>query len=372
MRTEDAIKRDMAQADIELADLRERVRRSPSFSKEKAMRELDALDKRKRSLQKELAELALPRGGRGGFSLITRDSLLKAAAERRSLVIGTSQLGAVNQIRELFKEIAETDNILNYASYYYGPNAATNIPVLSPMEDVNPVSAEGAEDVDVDDSTALSVTEITPQAYARVLPVTAEMLQMGVVDIESQIPDIFRQSYQRVMHKGMLTGDGAGKNMKGIFTSAKEAAATDTTRHTAAAGTNVTVTELAGLALQISSLDASFRLIMNPKVYQGILADEDDSEDIKIYKEGLIRDKSIEGVSILLDAYAPTSTEAGEPLVVACPLSRYAFGVAGELMIKPIDVLKDTKTYYQAIMFFSSKQISDTDLYSIVAPGSGG
>ena len=107
-------------------------------------------------------------------------------------------------------------------------------------------------------------------------------------------------------------------------------------------------------------------MIMHPKTYQGILCDEDDSEDIKIYKEGLIRDKSIEGVPVLLDAYAPKSGDEGNyPLVVACPLARYAFGVAGELMIKPIDVMGDTRTYYQSIMFFSAKQISDTDLYSL-------
>ena len=35
MRTEDAIKRDIAQAEIELQDLRERVRRSPSLARKR-------------------------------------------------------------------------------------------------------------------------------------------------------------------------------------------------------------------------------------------------------------------------------------------------------------------------------------------------
>ena len=366
MRTADAIDKDLAQADIELMELRDRIKGvGKSITKREAEDTLKRLSKRKSALQKERAELARPGAAvRGAFGGVTREALIKAAAEHRSIVIGTSQLGAVNQIRELFKEIAETDNILNFATYYYGPNAATNIPVLSPMEDVTPVDEpENSSDtkaVAVDDSTSLSVTEIQPRAYARVLPITAEMLQMGVVDIESQVPEIFRQSFQRVMHKGMLTGDGEEKRMKGIFTSA----AANTAGQTAKTGSaGVSVTDLAGLALRVSSLDESFRLIMSPSTYQTILGDATDSEDIKIYKEGLIRDKSIEGVPILLDAYAPT--ESGKPVVVACPLRRYAIGVAGELVIKPIDVMGDTRTYYQAIMFFSAKQVSDTDLYSI-------
>ena len=260
MRDINTIERELTLVVRRLADLRERVQgRGVPIGIAQARTMFSELSKKKRALQREKAEQGIPRTAAGGrlAGLVTRASLLKAAAERRSLVIGESKLGAVNQIRELFKEIAETDNILNYATYYYGPNAATNIPVLSPMEDVDaygePTDSATAMNVSVDASAALSVTEIQPQAYARVLPITAEMLQMGAVDIESQIPDIFRQSYQRVMHKGMLTGDGTGKNMKGIFTSAKEAQE-DSMRHSKVDAATVTVTELAGLPCRCRAL----------------------------------------------------------------------------------------------------------------------
>ena len=77
------------------------------------------------------------------------------------------------------------------------------------------------------------------------------------------------------------------------------------------------------------------------------------------------------GVNIVLDAAAPSATAAGSVLAVAVPFSLYAIGVAGELVIKPVDVLGDTKSYFQAIMFFSGKQISDSDLYSLAVAAGG-
>lgn len=353
--------------DVELRELMEKVRDPESeINLDEARASRAELAGRKSRLQKELAELDRPDNKRAGAAL-TNEALLACARERRVLSIGgAANLGAINQIRTLFREIAETDDILSRASYYYGPNAATNIPVLSPMADPAGYD-EGATSVTKDSAAAVTVTEIQPKAYASILPVTAEMLQMGAVDIESEIPDLFARAFRRVMHAGMLTGTGTGKAMKGIFTSAKD----NTAGVTKIAGTAVKISELAGLALKIRSKDESFAIIMNPSVYQGILSDATAGEDVKLYKESLIRDKSIEGVNIVLDAAAPSATAAGSVLAVAVPFSRYAIGVAGELVIKPVDVLGDTKSYFQAIMFFSGKQISDSDLYSLAVAAGG-
>ena len=105
---------------------------------------------------------------------------------------------------------------------------------------------------------------------------------------------------------------------------------------------------------------------------QALLADATAGEDVKLYKEGLIRDKSIEGVRIVLDAGAPKATAAGSVLAVAVPFNRYAIGIAGELSIKPVDVLGDTKSYFQATMFFSGKQVSDKDLLSLAVKKAAG
>ena len=364
MRSEEAIRNDIAQAELAMRSIHDKAHDlGAAFDIEAARKELEGLASRKAQLQRELAELMKPvaRDERMA-ALLTRESLLKAAADQRALVIGTSNIGAVNQIRQLFKEIAETDSILNYASYYYGPNAATNIPVLAPMEDPA-FYGEGETNVLLDTSANITVTELKPQTLASALSVTAEMIQMGVVEIETQIPDLFRAAFQKKMHWQMLHGSGSNREFTGIFTTA----AANTSKQTPAAGSNITVTELAGLALQISSLDTSFRIIMHPSIYQGILSDTQNTEDIKIYKEGLIRDKSIEGIPILLDAYAPKATTSGSVLAVACPLSRYAIAIAGELKIIPKYKPQDTHTYYDAIMFANGKQVSENDLYSIVA-----
>lgn len=362
MRGETEIKRELDALAMERRRLLQQVRDPlAAFDEAQARSVLNSNYRRQEDLQKELAELARPRGAgtvRGG-RIITRESLLKSAAEKRAIVIGSA--GAISQIRELFKEIAETDSILDRATYYYGPNASTNITVLSPLGDAEDVDESTGSLSGLDTEAALSVTEIQPKAYSRALGVTAESLQMGAVDIESQMPEVFRQSFQRVLHKGMLTGDGESKRMKGIFVSA---AAHEAGMEKVSA---ITITKLAELALKVASKDEPYTIIMSPSIYQAALSDTADTEDIKIYKEGLIRDKSIEGVPVLLDAYAPTAKTSGSILAAACPLQRYAIGVAGELMIKPIDVLQDTKTYFQATMFFSGKQISDTDVYSLAA-----
>lgn len=366
MKTKDELTAEISQVDMELRELHDAVRdTSRAVNLARAREKALALEERKRSLQGALsrfaAECARPeRRAHSMRSLVTAEALLRSARERRSIVIGDA--GAINQIRQLFKEISETDNILNLATYYYGPNASTNIPVLSTLDEPADY-VEGTDSVAADASAGITVTEIQPKAHASVLPITAEMLQMGAVDIEAQVADIFSQAFRSAMHRGMLTGDGRDKRMKGLFTSAAE----NTGGQTAAAGSAITITELSRLALALSSKDESYRIIMNPSVYQGVLSDATDSEDIKIYKEGLIRDKTIEGVEVLLDAYAPAGTGSGNVLAVAAPLHRYAIGIAGELMIKPIDVMGDTKTYYQAIMFFSARQVSDSDVYSITA-----
>ena len=368
MRTAESISKDIAQAEIEMRALSDKVNdRTRRVNIAQATRKLEGLSKRKAALKRELAELARPRQGKASRALATRDSLLKAAAEMRALQIGSTGAGAINQVRELFKEIAENDDILSLASYYYGPNASTNIPVLAPMTEPEGYS-EGTDSVAPDTAASVYITEIQPYAYAAVLPVSAEMIQMGAVDIEAELPTIFSKAFAQTMHRGMLSGAGtsADKLMRGIYTSAKEA-----TGNRIEGGTSgkLTVTDLAELALTVASKDASFRIIMNPSVYQGVLSStSNDSEDIKIYKEGLIRDKSIEGVPIILDPYAPKEIEEESKIIaVAAPLSRYAIGVAGELRIEPIRTPRDTQTYFQAIMFFSGKQISDTDVYSVVS-----
>lgn len=169
-------------------------------------------------------------------------------------------------------------------------------------------------------------------------------------------------SISRTMHKGMLTGAGTDKKMRGIYVSAKASTAGQTALGTA----NTKISELAKLSLSVLGKSELYTLLMNPSVYQTLLADSTTGEDVKIHKEGLIRDKSIEGVPLFLDSLMTAGTAAGDLVVVAVPLSRYAIGIAQQLVIEPIKKVGDTNTYFQATMFFAGKQISDKDIYSLV------
>lgn len=309
--------------------------------------------------KKELAQLDAPvDGGEVRSAIFNRDEWLKVAkGETRSLTIGST--GAINQVKQLFKEIADNDDLLNKASFYYGPNASTNIPVLATIDD--PASfAEGATNASADTSAGVSVTEIQPLGYVSVLPITAEALTMNTINLEAELPSIFGKAFKKIMHQGMLTGIGSSKAMKGLFVSAASNADGKISMDT---GKKYQLSKLAELALKCTSKDEEFTIVMNPGVYGKFLADSTSGEDIKLYKESLIRDKSIEGVKVFLDPKAPNLDTDGAAVAVGAPLARYAIGQATQVSIDTIKVKGDTNTYFQATMFFSGKQISDKDIY---------
>lgn len=379
MRTKREIQKDIDNIDIEARSLIESVKdESKPFDKEAVEKRRAELNERRAALCKEAAEAEstekrgaseLPLEKRGG--IYDPELWKRAAMEKRAITIGTTPspgIGSINQLSTLFKEISDNDAILQKAMTFYGRDATTSIPVLTPMDDIDDY-AEGTKKTSTagsgiaeDSSTSIYTTDIQPKAYARVLPVTYEMQTLGSVNFEAQINDIFTKAFTRTMHKGMLTGDGSAKRMKGIYTSA----AANTAGQTALGASAIKINELAKLALSVLGKSESYTLLMNPSVYQTLLSDSSSSEDIKIYKEGLIRDKSIEGVPIILDSLMTVGTAAGKPVVVAVPLSRYAIGIAQQMVIKAIEDKDSTYTYYKAVMFFSGKQVTDNDIYSLV------
>lgn len=347
---------------IERRSYLEQVKKgSGEFNADEATAKLAEFDQRSADLEKQLAEMDKPVETRDAGLKITNRDFLDAVAEKRSITIGKN--GNINQVKQLFETIADSNDILNAVSYDYGPNAATNIPVLEPGLEEPTGQSEGASSIASDSTAALATTEIQPKAYVEVLPVTAEALQMGSVDIESKLPELFQKVFKKKMHKEMMIGTGANKNVKGIFVSA----AANTTGVTAIAGSTIKPSELAALALKVANKDADYEIVMNSATYGAIMANttEDGVNSAKVYKETLIRDKMIEGVKVRLDPQCPSTTAAGSVLAVAVPLSRFHFGVAGEVTITPIRVPGDTKTYFQAEAFFGGKQVSDSDLFSL-------
>lgn len=365
--TREEIQSKIDDCELELRSLMDEVKNNADVKVEDIRAKKEEIEKRRADLTKELAQLnaPAPEGEETRGLLFNRDAWLKAAEEKRALQIGATKFGSVNQIKSLVKEIAEKDGVLAKASFFYGANASTVIPVLSPSI-ANPADyAEGATNVAVDTDAQLKTTEITPKAYVAVLPITAEALKLGIVDLEAELPDVFGRAFAKVMHSGMVTGAGTSKKMTGLFTAAADSTSGATVTELAANQTAIKLSDLATLALTVSALDEEYEIVMNPTVYGSMLADSTAGEDVKIYKESLIRDKTIEGVKVTLDAKAPTSTSAGAILCVAAPLSRYAVGIAGEIDIEAIKKVGDTNTYFQATMFFGGAPECGVDLYAI-------
>ena len=363
MKTKFQLESEIADCEVELRSLMD-ANKEKKMGVEEIRSKKAEIETRRSNLLKEMAQLDAPKDDEGAE---TRSKLFDAEewrklarGEVRSLSIGST--GAINQIKQLFREVADTDEILNKASFYYGPNAATNIPVLAPLGDVSGY-AEGTTNVTVDTDASVMTTSITPKAHVSVLPITAEALELNSINLESELPAIFQKAFSKAMHTEMLTGSGA-TSMKGIFEDATDTNVT-TVGSIATNATAAKVSDLVKLALACSGKDEEYTIVLNPSVYSGILADSTAGEDVKLYKEGLIRDKEIEGVKVILDRKAPNTFGAGKIVAVGVPLSRYAIGVGGSLVIDPIKVKGDTNTYFQATMFFGGKQIAVKDIIAL-------
>lgn len=327
---------------------------------DKALKEeRSAIAAEKLSLEQQLAMLNKPTEKEERSFKITNADFIKAAEEHRSITIGKN--GAINQVKELVQAVGEQDGILGSVTTWYGKNAATNIPVLDPTVADPGAQSEGATSISADSTAVFGTCEIQPKAFVSVLPISAEALAMGSINLESELPGIFGKAFRKVMHNKIVTGSDSGKGFNGLFAAVPSANVTEL----GPLETAPKLKELANFALSVADADEEYTIIMNSKVYTDCLADSTSGEDVKLWKESLIRNKEIEGVKVVLDRHAPTTTSAGSKLVVAAPLARYGLGIAGEIIIDPIKVKGDTNTYFQATMFLGGQPYSAKDLKAL-------
>jgi len=277
--------------------------------------------------------------------------------EKRAITLNGT--GAINQVKELAKELSMKKKILDLVRYFYGPNAATNIPVLSPGLASPAVAAEGATAIPLDNQATLGTKSITPRAFVSILPVSAEALSLGSISIDSELPEIFADAFADAFAKGVVQGDGTGLNFKGLFTGITERIDCMTV------GTPK-IADLVALALKVKDFTDEAIIVMNPSIYAGILADATNGV-AQLYKEELIRNKTIEGVSVLLTGYAPSSIAAGATIAVAGKMADYGVGLASEIQIEPIKKVGDTNTYFQATVFANGTKILDKNFFGLIA-----
>jgi HK97 family phage major capsid protein len=322
---------------------------------DEAKKSFDELRAKKSEIEKAIALENAPVEKR---SVSTAD-IQKALIEKRAITLNGT--GAINQIKELAKELAAKTPVLSRVRYFYGPNASTNIPVLSPGLATPAVAAEGATTIAVDSTAVLGNKSITPHAFVSILPISLEALTMGTVNLDSELPAIFADAFAQAFHTGVLTGNGLGLNFTGLFNSIPS-----TNVITTAAAGYPKIADLVKLALTVQDLTDSGVIVLGPTTYANILADSTTGV-AEIYKEELIRNKTIENVQVMLTSAAPSTTSSGDIVAVAGRLDDYGVGIASEINIRPIEKVGDTNTYFQASVFANGIPIVTKNFYGLAA-----
>ena len=337
---------------IQLRSLSEKVA-DGTLKAEDAKNQLETLKIQKREIEMEIAQANAPinKEERG----MTLADVSKAMVEKRAITLNGT--GAINQITELAKELSRKREILNHVKYFYGANAATNIPVLSPSLATPGAFAEGATGILNDTQAALGVRQLTPHAFVSILPVSAETLALGSVNLEAELPGIFAEAFAEGFASQVLTGNGTGLNFQGIFTG------NTNTVNCAMAGVP-RVMDLVGLALTVKDHTDDAIIVMHPSVYSGIMGDATTGV-AEMYKEELIRSKTVEGVRVLLTGFAPNSVVSGSAVAVAFRGRDYAFGLASEIQIEPIKAVGSTQTFFQAVVFGNGRRILDANFWAL-------
>jgi HK97 family phage major capsid protein len=356
MKISETIKAEKMRIEVELRSLSDSVK-AGTIKAVEAKKKLEELRAKKREIDQKLALADKPKDPKEDRSAVMAD-LSKAMMEKRAITLNGT--GIISQIRELVKELQARTPVLEKVRYFYGPNASTNIPILSPTIATPGNYAEGASSISADTQAQLYNQSLTPYAYISLLPVSAEALLLGSVNIESELPAIFADAFAQAFHAGILTGDGTGRNFKGIFPSI-----ISNNKIVCAAAGDPKIADLVNLALTVQDMTDDAVIILNHAIYSKLMADATTGV-ADLYKEGLIRDKKIEGVNIILTSGAPSSVTAGSIVAVSGRLNEYGLAMASEITIKPKEKPGDTNTYFEAMVFANGKPILDKNWYGLV------
>ena len=287
--------------------------------------------------------------------------VLSAMKEKRAITL--SGAGAVEVVNRLFKVFKNKTDILAGLRYFYGANAQTKIPVLSPRPARPARVAEGVTNASADSTAALGHTDLEPETYFSELPVSWETLKYLPVDFENELVEIFADAFADAMANQVVTGRGKTTYYEfgGLFASVPSG-------NQIACGSSgaPTIADLVKLALTMQQKVMSDPcIVISPTLYAGITSASVSGYDV--YKNELILNRTIEGVKVLVCGYAPTSTSANAIVAVGFDRADYAVGVTTDITIEPIRAKGDTNTYFQAIMGMDGKPIVAANTYALKA-----
>lgn len=289
--------------------------------------------------------------------------IAKAMVENRSITITSTLghdtangIGAINQVADLWDLIKQREPLLDRVSYFNGPNFETQIPVLEARPAVPTAYAETADHSGAIDSTAaVKVKKINPKTYFAVLPITYEAARQSFVGLEDRIPGLlaeaFRTSMCNLVFDGIFDDDNVASDNQ-IETGSSDA---------------VSFADLEALVLKVLDTDiAEPVIVLNPAIYGALAAA--DAYGYNFLKEELVRNKTLEGVKVILSGKAPAfdTAEAGDVVVWAGDLKNYALGVADQVTIEPLKKVGDPTIYFQAIAAYDGIVVQPKNVFGLV------
>ncbi len=318
----------------------------------------DNLEAEKRDFEAKMASYNAPVNTRDAERAEAWRDVANAMREKRAVTLGGT--GRINLVPEIVKIAQEKTPLLDRVRVFTGRDSQTNIPVWNPTIATPANYAEGAASITKDSQGKLGIKSLAPYAYVSVLPVSDATILMGGSNFEAELPSIFAEAFAKAMHKGIVAGTGADREMLGLFTG------TDFTSHTCKAAGSPAMADLVNFALSLQEYYNDAVIVMNPAIYSAITASAED-DITRVYKEELIRNKSIEGVNVILTSYAPSATASGSVVAVGGPLNQYALAVAQEMTIEPYKQVGDLNTYYQAVAYFNGAPILPANFHKLLA-----
>lgn len=303
----------------------------------------------KLDIEKRAASLQMPVAGESASNF---RSVKEGMVEKRAITMNGN--GAINQVSEIVKEITAKTPLLQMVKYFYGPNAQTNIPLLTPGLAAPATASEGYTSGSTDSTAVLTKVTVTPVPYISTLPVSWEAINLNSANFDAELPSLFAGVYGQAMHNVIVDA---------LFASGGVATAN---KLDALASGLPKMADAAKLALTIKDYSDSAVMVMSPTVYASLIADATTGV-AQIYKEELVRNKTIEGVKVVLTSRANSDTTAGKSLIVAGDLSNFGMGVASDLRIEPKTKVGDGNVYYDAVLSFAGAVIQPKNLFAIVA-----
>lgn len=329
--------------------------------KEQLSQDREALEAQKRDLEKRQAEFENPSVKREREVVTTLRDVVTAMKEKRAITL--SGAGAVEVVNELFKVFRNKTEILNGLRYFYGPNASTKIPVLSPRPARPARVAEGVTNASSDSTAALGHTDLEPETYFSELPVSFETLKYLPVDFERELVGIFADAFADAMAAQVCVGKGKATYYEfgGLFTSVPAG-----NQIACASSGAPTIADLVKLALKMQEkVMGDPCIVISPTLYAGISTASVSGYDV--YRNELILNRTLEGVKILVCGYAPSTTTANSIVAVGFDRADYAVGVTTDITIRPINAINNTNTYFQALLGMDGKPIVAANTYALKA-----